>query len=106
MKQQYLNLLIGSILFACTATTMAAGIDGEKTIQLPQVIQGHFDQRVTQQNIDTGKHGQKIPAPVQTQDSAGSLLDNDQERLRDLEQEIIEEQNIDRISYKGSRKGK
>ena len=92
MKQQYVRLMIGCILIAGSTATASAGSDDDTSQKILQSSQNHLEQQGNKQNKEPLHDGQKLQDPVALQGVPDSLLERDDDRLRDLEQELAEEQ--------------
>lgn len=95
MKQSFLPLLTLGILAASPLSAMAAGSDGGSAGIRPPVPQGSRqqpEQDYTRQAREALREGQAFPASSPTRVAPDIIVDGDLDRLRDLEQELAEDQ--------------
>lgn len=100
MKQSCLPLLILGILAASPISIMAAGSDGGSAGITPPVPQGgrqQPEQDNTRQAREALREVQMFPASSPTQVAPDMIVDGDLDRLRDLEQELAEDQLKHRV---------
>ena len=98
MKQVWLSLLSVGILLASAGTVVAGGsVAGSgSSNHFQQGSREKIEQRGMQPASETSQNGQKSPENGTTQDTSDRLLDQDNDRLKDLEKELSREQLIDR----------
>jgi hypothetical protein len=95
MKHYWLRLLICGIFITNAASTVASGKDEINTVSSTPDVQSNQSRlgpRETQQTTERSRDEKNIQDKLSTQSISNKLPESDQDRLRELEQEISEEQ--------------
>jgi Spy/CpxP family protein refolding chaperone len=92
MKQNCVQLFIGAIVLTSVAATAAGNSEDTMGNHVPQSSQAQPEQREAQQTTEHRQDWQNIRDDRSKQDTPDRLLEDDHDRLRELEQEIGEEQ--------------